>query len=440
MQDSYIIHGGKPLKGQVTLSGAKNASIKLMIASLLFDTPVVLHRVPANEDNQHLRDLFADLGVSVSYENGTVTIDPRTIHKSEVSLYHGSLIRSSFLLFGPLLHRFGRTRIPNPGGCRIGARPIDRITDGLTAIGMDITYHSETGYYDASARQISDAEYTFAKSSHTGTEALLLYAVKRTGTTTIHHAALEPEIDDLISFLNDGGAQITREGTDLLIRGVSSLKQSHPHTVLVDRNEAVTFAALAYATRGDITLTNIDPSLIATFTQKLSEAGAHVELVDEHTMRFIGDRRLKATDIQTAPHPGYMTDWQPQWGLMMSTAEGVSEIHETLLESRLNYVQELQKVGAKMELFQPEVANPLELYQFNYDPAGSYKQAVRITGVDRLHNGVMQIHDIRAGAVVVMAALSAEGESVIYGAAQVERGYENLVEKITSLGGSIQKI
>lgn len=305
---------------------------------------------------------------------------------------------------------------------------------------MHISYHSDTGYYDATINQIADAVYTFPKSSHTGTEALLLYAVRRPGMTTIHHAALEPEIDDLIKFLNDGGARISRSGTDLVVHGVASLRQSQPHTVVVDRNEAVTFAALAYATRGDITLTNIQPSLITAFTDKLTHAGGHFEQIDEHTMRFIGDHALQATDIQTAPHPGYMTDWQPQWGLMMATARGVSEIHETLLESRLNYVQELQKIGAKMELFQPIVADPQSLYQFNYDPARNYTQAVRITGVDRLHNGVMQIHDIRAGAVVVMAALSAEGESIIYGATQVERGYENLVEKITSLGGSIQKI
>lgn len=439
MQDSYIIHGGKPLKGEVVLSGAKNASIKLMIASLLFDTPVVIHRIPSNEDNQHLRDLFTDLGITAQYENGTVIIDPRTIQKSEVSLYHGSHIRSSFLLFGPLVHRFGHARIPNPGGCRIGARPIDRITNGLESIGLSTVYESETGYYDATPRETQSAEYTFAKSSHTGTEALILYAVKRAGTTIIHSAALEPEIDDLIKFLNDGGAQIVRDGADLVIHGVTSLKQSRPHTVVVDRNEAVTFAALAYATRGDIALINIDPVLITAFTDKLKQAGAHVEFVNKHTIRFIGDHRLTATDIQTAPHPGYMTDWQPQWGLMMSTADGVSVIHETLLESRLNYVQELQKVGAKMELFQPEVANPTELYQFNYDAAKSYTQAVKITGVDRLHNGVMQIHDIRAGAVVVMAALSAKGESVIHGAAQVERGYEHLVEKITKLGGDIVK-
>lgn len=440
MQDSYIIHGGRQLKGEVVLSGAKNASIKLMIASLLFDTPVVLRRIPTNEDNQHLRNLFADLGITARYENGTVTIDPRTIQKGKVSLYHGSHIRSSFLLFGPLVHRFGHARIPNPGGCRIGARPIDRITNGLESIGLTTVYETETGYYDAVPHAIQNAEYTFTKSSHTGTEALILYAVKRTGTTLIHNAALEPEIDDLIKFLNDGGAQIKRNGTDLVIHGVSSLKQSQPHTVVVDRNEAVTFAALAYATKGDITLTNIRPDLITAFTDKLTEAKAHVEFVNEHTIRFVGDNRLIATDIQTAPHPGYMTDWQPQWGLMMSMASGVSVIHETLLESRLNYVQELQKVGAKMELFQPTVANPAELYQFNYDPAKSYTQAVQITGVDMLHNGVMQIHDIRAGAVVVMAALSAVGESVIHGAAQVERGYENLVDKITMLGGAIQRV
>jgi UDP-N-acetylglucosamine 1-carboxyvinyltransferase len=440
MQDSYIIHGGIPLRGEVALSGAKNASIKLMIAALLFDSPVTLHRIPANDDNQHLRDLFLDLGVQVSYTSGTVTIDPRTVHKCEVSLYHGSHIRSSFLLFGPLIHRFGHARIPNPGGCRIGARPIDRIIDGLTSIGLDISYQSETGYYDAKSSSIDRTTYTFPKPSHTGTEALILYAVKKPGITTIHNAALEPEIDDLIKLLNDGGAHITRRGSDLIVDGVERLVQTIPHSVVVDRNEAVTFAALAYATQGDITLTNIDPALITTFTNKLKEAGAHIDLVNEHSMRFVGDHRLKATNIQTAPHPGYMTDWQPQWGLMMATATGVSEIHETLLESRLNYVQELQKVGAKMELFQPEVTNPNELYQFNYDPGHSYKQAVRITGVEKLHNGVMQIHDIRAGAVVVMAALSATGESVIHGAAQVERGYENLVEKIRGLGGSIAKV
>jgi UDP-N-acetylglucosamine 1-carboxyvinyltransferase len=169
-------------------------------------------------------------------------------------------------------------------------------------------------------------------------------------------------------------------------------------------------------------------------------AGGGIEVLGDVGARFKYEGRLNATDIQTAPHPGYMTDWQPQWGLMMATANGVSVIHETILEARLNYVQELQKVGAQIEFFQPEVPNPNELYQFNYDPSKEHLQAVRITGVDKLHNGVMTVHDLRAGAVVVMAGLSAEGESVVYGAGQIERGYERLVEKITKLGGDIQKV
>jgi len=440
MHDSYLIYGGKPLKGEVTLSGAKNASVKLMIAALLCDSPVTLRRIPHNEDNQNLVMLLRELGCKVTVEDHTVTIDPRNISMSEVGLLYGSKIRSSFLLFGPLLHRFGKCLIPNPGGCRIGARPIDRITDALQALGANISYSSETGYYEASLPKSPSGSCTFAKSTHTGTEAVILLAAKSPETVVIHNAALEPEIDNLIDFLNLAGAQIKRDGADIICQGSATLNVTEPFDVVEDRNEAVTFAAMAYATKGDITITNIHPSLIASFIEKIKQAGGGVDVIDEHTVRFYWKQRLLATDVTTSAHPGYMTDWQPQFGIMMATAQGVSTIHETMLESRLNWVPELRKVGAHIESFQPQLQNPQTVYQFNYDPAQAYEQAIRITGVEQLHSGVLKMVDIRAGAALVMAALSAEGESVLLGANHVERGYEKLTEKIRTLGGDIQLV
>ncbi|MEI6326543.1 MAG: UDP-N-acetylglucosamine 1-carboxyvinyltransferase [Candidatus Roizmanbacteria bacterium] len=440
MQDSYIINGGKPLKGEVVLSGAKNASIKLMIAALLCDGPVTLRRVPHNEDNQNLIMLLRELGCVVSLEGHTVTIDPRGISISEVGLLYGSKIRSSFLLFGPLLHRFGTCRIPNPGGCRIGARPIDRITDALQELGAVINYSSETGYYDATLPKSPSGSCRFAKSTHTGTEAVILLAARSPETVVIHNAALEPEIDNLIDFINHAGADIKRDGANIICRGSKNLNCTEPFDVVEDRNEAVTFAAMAYATHGDITIVNLHSTLIKSFIEKVIEAGGGVDVINDHSVRFYWKQRLHATNITTSAHPGYMTDWQPQFGIMMATAEGTSTIHETMLESRLNWVPELRKVGAHIDSFQPHVTDPETIYQFNYDPEQTYEQGVHIIGVDQLHSGVLKMVDIRAGAALAIAALSAEGESILLGANHVERGYEKLTEKIRKLGGDIQLV
>ena len=273
MHDSYIIHGGRPLRGEIELAGAKNASIKLMIASLLMDGPVVLHRVPQNGDNKELMSLLHDLGVSVEFSGHTVTVNASTIRSHEVSMLYGSKVRSSFLLFGPLLHRFGEAHIPNPGGCRIGARPIERIINGIRALGVEVNYNHETGYYDAKLIKPLSGEYTFEKPTHTGTEALVLLAACGTGEVALHNCALEPEIDDLILLLNNCGAHINRNGKDIFIKGAKSLRQTSPHMVIEDRNEAVTYAAMAYITCGDITLTNIHASLIQSFIEKVTEIG-----------------------------------------------------------------------------------------------------------------------------------------------------------------------
>jgi UDP-N-acetylglucosamine 1-carboxyvinyltransferase len=443
MRDSYIIQGGNKLTGEVSVSGAKNASIKLMIASVIFDSPVVIQNIPHNQDNFELINLLTDLGAIAKIENNFATIDATGINKHEVSLVYGSKIRSSILLLGPLLRRFGKARIPNPGGCRIGARPIDRLINGFKKIGVQIKYDSNTGYYDATLTNNIGGEYEFEKPSHTGTEALILASAvgNSNKTVTIKNSALEPEIDDLIRFLNDAGADIRRvDGSTIIIKSVKSLMQRKPHIVVEDRNEAVTFAALAFATKGDITIKNIDSYLIDNFIDKVVKAGGGYEKISSTALRFFYKQRLKATNITTSPHPGFMTDWQPQWGLMMSMADGVSIIHETMLESRLNYVQELQKVGAKIEFFQPDVLDPSALYQFAISSHKSLSQAVRVTGVEKLHNGALKVHDLRAGAVVVMAGLSAEGESVVDGVGQIERGYELLIPKLKNLGARIKRI
>lgn len=439
MSDSYIIQGGHKLQGEVSISGAKNASVKLMIASVLFDTPVTLYNIPNNQDNQELTRLLQELGVFVSHKSHIATIDPKGIQNSKISLLYGSKIRSSFLLFGPLLKRFGVAWIPNPGGCRIGARPIERVIAGFEALGVTIKYHSETGYYEARSNGKIEGEYTFEKPTHTGTEALILTSVCGGGKVILNNCALEPEIDDLVAFLNQSGANIVRSERTIIINSVSTLVRSEPYKIISDRNEAVTYAALAYATKGDITLRGIKKEYIEAFLDKVHEAGGGVEYLSDDSIRFFYKGKFKAVSIETAPHPGYMTDWQPQWGLLMATAQGESIIHETILESRLNYVQELQKVGARIEFFDPQIANPKQIYQFAYDPSKKYLQAVKITGVDHLHSGAMTVHDIRAGAVVVLAALSAEGESVVNGVSQIERGYENLLSKLTGVGAVIKK-
>lgn len=438
MSDTYLITGGIPLHGNVELSGAKNASVKLMIASILCDGPVVLENIPSNQDNVNLLKLLKALGVNVEVEANRVTLNSKELKSHSVSMLAGSKIRSTFLLFGPLLHRFGMAIIPNPGGCRLGSRPINRIVDGMRALGVEVTYDSKTGFYTARKQRSVAGSYTFEKPTHTGTETLLLLAAIGENEVTLHNCAQEPEIDDLIAFLNEAGARIKRQGADISIHGVSRLVLKAPHHTIEDRNEAITFAAAAYTTGGDITITNISENLISEFLRILAFTGAHVEKAGKNGIRFFSQGRLRATQVTTAPHPGFMTDWQPQLALMMATAEGESVIHETMLEKRFSYVPELRKMGAHIEFFQPEVENPESLYQFAYKKNKKYTQAIRIQGVEKLHSAVLQMEDIRAGAILMLAALSAEGESILHGAHHVERGYENLVGKLQSLGAQIK--
>jgi len=441
MEDAYIIQGGKKLSGTVKLSGAKNVALKVIIAALLFDGEVILKNIPRINDVFELLHLIKQLGgVAEFIEKNAVRIIGKSIKFNKVDLLHASKIRVSFMMFAPLLYQFGKCYIPNPGGCRLGARSIDRIIEGLEKLGIKINYDSSTGYYRAIMDKKPYGEYIFNKQSHTATELLVMMSVFGNGQIIFKNAALEPEIDDLISFLNQSGADIKRNNGIIIVNGVSKLVQKNSYTIPSDRNEAVTYAVMAMATGGDVTIYPIREVYINTFIKKLRLAGAIVEKINDETWRFQCTRTLESIKIETASHPGFMTDWQPPWAVLMTQARGSSIIIERVFENRFAYVEELKKLGASIDYIDVQINKPSEYFFFNYDQEKKYKQAIKIHGGQQMHGGVLNIADLRAGATLVIACLLAKGESVVYGASILERGYEDFVEKISSLGGRIKKV
>lgn len=441
MEDTYIVEGGTTLSGTVALSGAKNIALKVLIAGLLFKGDVILERVPRIRDVDEVMNLIRALGGDVSFTGpNTVRLNADALKEHTLDLLFASKIRVSFMFFAPLLKKFGFAHIPNPGGCRLGARPIDRIIQGMEAIGIDVDYDSETGYFHAKQPKPASGTYRFEKVSHTGTELLIMLGAYGEGKIVIENAALEPEIDDLIDFLNDGGAVIRRDGTSIIVEGSAELKQKQPFSITSDRNEAVTFAVLALTTKGDITLQHVPVSHLTTFHTILRDMGAVVEEIDSSTVRYAYTKPLKAVEIETRPHPGFMTDWQPPMAILLTQSEGTSTIHERMFENRFSFVQEIQKLGASIEFYQPDVKDPSAFYNFNYEADTEYHQAIRIQGPSELHNAVMKITDLRAGATLAIGALTATGKSILTGASHMERGYEHFIEKVTKIGGKMIKV
>jgi len=268
---------------------------------------------------------------------------------------------------------------------------------------------------------------------------MIMMSVFCDGIIQINNVAQEPEIDDLIKMLNEGGAKIQRKNNNIIIEGVESLSQSKPFTISSDRVEAVTYAVLGIATHGDITISQIPSHYIKSFIEVLKKIGAGVEKKENDTWRFYY-RPMKKTDIETCPHPGFLTDWQPLLAVLLTQATGKSTIHERIFENRFSYVKELRKLGAVIKFSQTKISNPQNYYFFNYDAEKEYCQKIEITGFQKLHGGVLEVSDLRAGATLAIAALVAEGESYIKGVHHIERGYENFIEKVKKLGGNIRKI
>lgn len=441
MTDSYLISGGHPLKGEVVLSGAKNVALKTIIGALMFKGEVTLKNIPRINDVLDLIELIKSLGATAEFiQKNTLVVNGDSLKSNRVDLVNGSKIRVSFMLFAPLLHRFGECFVPNPGGCRIGARPIDRIIKGLITLGIKVAYNSETGYYHAKIINKPKGNYKFEKPSHTGTELLMMIGLMTGDKVVIENIANEPEIDDLILYLNSSGARIVEEENKIIIGQTSELKQKEAFTIMSDRNELVTYATLAVASKGEVIISPINENLIGSFLEIMKKTGAGVEVISNFKYRFFNKGEIKPVDIETSPHPGFMTDWQPSWAILMIKANGQSVIHERVFENRFSYVDELKKLGSNIKFIESKVENPSDFYHFNYDKNKAYQQTIKIIGPSQLHNAILNIEDLRAGAALACGALLADGESVVNGASILERGYEDFVEKVKKLGGEIRKI
>jgi UDP-N-acetylglucosamine 1-carboxyvinyltransferase len=438
--EKFVIKGNKKLLGEISVSGSKNVALKALVAACLTDEDVRIENVPLISDFKIMSEIIEELGGEVILEDHAVTVRMRKFKKEKIQLDKAAEIRTSFLFVAPLLARQGKAIIPNPGGCRIGARPINRIVDGLIKMGVKVEYSSEDGYFHAflEKKGLSGTKYRFSKNTHTGTEAMILAAVLAEGETILENAAQEPEVDELIGLLNLMGANVKRT-TSRTIKIVGA-KKLHSATFRIqpDRNEIVTFAVAAIITEGDIFIKNIDKRGISEFLNALDSVNGGYEIKDDG-IRFFYKGPLKSTEITTTFYPGFMTDWQGPWAVLMTKAHGVSIIHETVYENRFTYADELRKMGAKIDLFNPKIKHPEKIYNFNIADDNNYFHAAMITGLSNLHNGVLTITDLRAGATLVLAALAAEGTSIIFGLEHLDRGYEQFSQRLKKLGADISR-
>lgn len=439
--EAFIIKGGKKLKGTMSVSGSKNVALKALVAACLTDEEVVIENIPLISDFMVMVEIIEEFGGKVRIKDHTAVVKVENIKKTKISLDKAASVRTSAMFMAPLLARAGKAVIPNPGGCRIGARPIDRIISGIEKMGVRAFYNSKDGYFYLSLKnRMKSMTYKFKKSTHTGTETLILSSVLSKGKTILENAAEEPEVDELINLLNLMGANVRRVNRrKIIINGVLKLHGTK-FRINPDRNEVVTFAIAAIITKGDIFIKGAVARQLKDFLDILKKAGGGFEK-KKNGIRFYYTNGVSPTKVTTTFYPGFMTDWQGPWLILMTQGEGISTIHETVYENRFNYVEELSKMGAKIELFNPKVKNPEKFYNFNLkDNRSWYKHAVRIYGPVNLHNAAINISDLRAGATLVLAALAANGESIIFGVEHLDRGYENFDKRLKALGGNVKRI
>ena len=439
MANRLIIQGGTPLKGVVRLGGAKNSSYKLMIASLLCSHENRLLNFSRIADVELVKQIIQKLGPKI-YSAGerTLFINAAKLGSSIIPQDLGLASRASSLFIAPLLARTKKAIVPLPGGDKIGSRSLDRHFAGLKALGVKLEI--KNNLIHASCPQLTGASYTFSKPTHTGTETMIMAAVLAKGETILRNAALEPEVDDLINFLNQMGAKITRLANRVIeIEGVKKLKPVI-YKVMPDRNEAVSYAIAALITKGDIIVENAREKDLTAFLAKLQKTGAGIEKAD-YGLRFFYQKPLTAVDITTEPHPGFMTDWGPLWSVLATQCQGSSRIIETVFTSRFQFVKDLQSMGAKIKFFQPQAANPEEFYNFNLeDDRPDNFHGIKVSGITPLVGKTITITDIRAGATLALAGLAAQGQTILTGLEHIDRGYENFAGRLLKLGAKIRRI
>jgi len=437
----YIINGGKQLTGEVSIRGAKNASFKQVIASLLCNKTIQLTNLPNISDIKITESIAKSVGAQIEYcGEHCIEITTPNILNSTVPNGTGEKSRASFMFAAPLLVRTGKAIVPIPGGDKLGARPLDRLFDCYSKMGIKTTLTDTEIIFET--EKIKNIHYVFNKPAHTVTETVIMTAVLTPGETIFENASQEPEIDDLITMLNSMGAQIVREQKDpkkIIINGVHQL-HSAQHHIICDRNEIVTFACAALATKGSINILRIEPKIIETFVHVIEKMGAKIiPGKDEITVSWV--KNLKSIDIETGPEPEFMTDWQAIFSVLLTQTVGCSSIIERVYPSRFQHIENLKKMGVKATYFNPTVKDPISYYQFNPESDHpDFFHGVKIYGPTKLKPANFVINDLRAGASTTLAALTAEGESIIDGVEYIERGYEKLAERLRSLGANIEYI
>jgi UDP-N-acetylglucosamine 1-carboxyvinyltransferase len=418
--DKLVIRGGTPLLGTVRISGAKNAALPCMAAALLTEDEVILENIPQVRDIETTRRLLAAMGAEVELGYGRAhhrtTIQCGRLAAPEASYELVKTMRASTLVLGPLVARCGRARVSLPGGCAIGARPIDLHIKGLERLGAKIV--QDHGYVEATTERLRGAEIVFDKITVTGTEDLLMAATLADGETTLQNCAREPEVADLADLLNKMGAKIHGAGTSTIhVKGVSKLHGAK-HRIIPDRIEAGTFLIAGALTGGDVKVASCDPAHLTSLLQKLQEAGVKTtHTVD--AIRVMGDNPLKAADIATEEYPGFPTDMQAQYMALATQAEGTSIVTENIFENRFMHAQELVRMGASIKI--------------------EGRRAI-VGGKTPLSAAAVLASDLRASASLVLAALVADGETIIDRVYHIDRGYEHIEEKLKGVGAEIRRI
>lgn len=425
--DKFLIRGGKALRGTVAVSGAKNSALPVMAASLLTADKVVVHNIPKVRDLITLSKLLAFIGANVTITEMPASdyeIQATKVSHAEAPYELVKTMRASILTLGPLMARLGMARVSLPGGCAIGARPVDLHLKALEQMGAEVA--TSHGYIEAKvpgsggrAGRLRGAQIRFDKITVTGTENILMAATLADGETVLENCAQEPEVTDLVAMLKKMGAQIRGEGTSTLrIRGVDELHGAE-HSVIPDRIEAGTFLVAGAITRGDLTVSNCDPEHLGAIVAKLREAGACIEPVGNAGLRVKCCKNLVAADMTTAEYPGFATDMQAQYMALATQAEGVSTITETIFENRYLHASEMVRMGANVAI---------------------EGRCATVLGPMKLSGTTVQASDLRASAGLVLAGLVANGETVIERVYHIDRGYEHIVEKLRAVGADIERV
>jgi len=416
--DKLLIKGGAVLAGDVSISGAKNASLPILAGTLLASEPVTVGNVPHLNDVATTFTLLQSMGVEVTFDDQqNVRVDSSQVIERTAPYELVKTMRASILVLGPLVARFGEANVSLPGGCAIGARPVNLHVAGLQAMGADVNV--EGGFIRARADRLRGAHIVFDTVTVTGTENLMMAATLADGETVLENAAREPEVTDLANFLVAMGARIAGAGSSTIrIQGVDQLGGTH-YDVLPDRIESGTYLVAAAMTGGSIRLLNTTPGCLEAVLIKLAEAGAEIETGEDWIRLDMGGRRPRAVDIKTLPYPAFPTDMQAQFCAMNAVAEGVGTVTETIFENRFQHVLELQRMGANIRI--------------------EGNMAV-CTGIDRLQAAPVMATDLRASAGLVLAGLAAEGETLVDRIYHVDRGYERIEEKLQKLGASIRRV